>query len=244
MPSELLIDIGHSRIKWGLAENGALMPDSVGRSGGDDPSELFKLIGPKQVERALICGQSRPERVRAVADRARRAGLETDIITTGDRTLPVAPAYKSLGCDRWLALQWPWLAHHAPMLVVDCGTAITVDVVDATGQHRGGWIMAGIEAARAGLFNFAPGLNRELPEIERIDRPARDTARALVRGSALMAAGAIDRAAASAERLLGEPLEAWLTGGDAAEIRPHLARTFHHERHLVLLGLAMASQWQ
>lgn len=242
MPSELLIDIGHSRIKWGLAENGQLLVESVGRSGGDSPSKLFSLMEHKQVERALICGQSRPERVESVAEAAHRAGLKVDIITTGDRSLPVAPAYKSLGCDRWLALQWPWLAHKGPLMVVDCGTAITIDVVDAAGQHRGGWIMAGIETARAGLFSRAPGLNRELPEIERIDRPARDTARALVRGSALMAAGAIDRAATGAEGFLGEPLEAWLTGGDAALIRPHLARNYHHERHLVLLGLASASQ--
>lgn len=56
----------------------------------------------------------------------------------------------SLGIDRWLALLGAInLYPKQNILIIDAGTATTVDLVDATGQHQGGWILAGIQA----LFN-------------------------------------------------------------------------------------------
>lgn len=242
MSADLLIDIGHSRIKWGRLRDGALDVRSIGRAGTDEPDPLFEAIREERCTRALISGQSRPESVKRIADRLRQDRARVDIITTGDRPMPVSPAYKSLGCDRWLALQKPRQEQDGAFVVVDSGTAITVDVVDAAGVHRGGWIMAGIQAARNGLFARAPGLNRPLPEAERIDQPARGTGAALARGAMMLAAGGIDRAVRAAEAAVGEDVGLWLTGGNAAELLPHLERAARHDRHLVLHGLAMATQ--
>ncbi len=55
-----------------------------------------------------------------------------------------------LGIDRWLALLAA--SHLYPkqsVLIIDAGTATTVDLVASNGQHQGGWILAGIKA----LFN-------------------------------------------------------------------------------------------
>jgi len=240
--TELLIDIGHSRMKWALAADGQLAPSSIGRAPAERPDRLLDVIDQAGFERVRVSGQSRPERVEDITRRLRAAGAEVDVLTTGDRDLPVAPAYQTLGCDRWLALQWPWLEARRALVVIDCGTAITIDLVDDNGRHRGGWIMAGVEAARAGLSARAPGLNRVLPEAERVDRPARGTGSALVRGSLLMAAGAIERAIDASAETAGAEISAWLTGGDADAIAPLVRRKLRHERHLVLLGLAMAGQ--
>lgn len=238
----LVIDIGHSRIKWGRVRDGALDEASIGRAATDEPDALYAALDGLDCERALLSGQSRPESVTRIADRLRHDGAQVDIITTGDRRLPVAPAYKSLGCDRWLALQKARLESPGAFVVVDSGTAITVDLVDGDGRHRGGWIMAGIHAARSGLFARAPGLNRTLPEAGDIDRPARDTGSALARGSLLLAAGGIDRAIRAAERAVDDRVSLWLTGGNAAGLVSHLERAARHEQHLVLHGLAMAMQ--
>lgn len=242
MSADLIIDVGHSRIKWARLIDGTIDRPSIGRAATDEPDALFAALDSLGCKRALISGQSRPESVARIANHLRRDGARVDIITTGDRPMPVAPAYKSLGCDRWLALQKPWLEEQGPFVVVDSGTAITVDVVDGDGRHRGGWIMPGIQAARSGLFARAPGLNRPLPEAEQIDHPARDTGRALIRGGLLLAAGGIDRAVRGAERVIEEQVSLWLTGGNAAELVSHLERTARHDRHLVLHGLAMATQ--
>lgn len=242
MSAELIIDIGHSRIKWACVHNGVVDLTSIGRAGTDEPDTLYSGLERANCGRALISGQSRPETVTRISERLRQLGAQVDIIATGGRALPIAPAYKSLGCDRWLALQKPWLEGQSPFVVVDCGTAITVDLVDGGGHHRGGWIMAGIHAARNGLFARAPGLNRPLPEIDEIDRPARDTGAALARGGLMLAAGGIDRAIRAAERAAGAQVSLWLTGGNAAELVSHLERAARHDQHLVLHGLAMATQ--
>jgi len=242
VPHDLIVDIGHSRIKWARAKEGQLDLPSIGRVMTDQPDALFAALQEASCKHALISGQSRPETVNRIADELQQAGTQVDIITTGDRPLPVAPAYKSLGCDRWMALQMPWQQERRAFVVVDSGTAITVDVVDGSGKHRGGWIMAGIETARNGLFMRAPGLNRPLPQAGDIERPARGTGTALARGGLILAAGGIEHAVAAAERAVDDQVSLWLTGGNAAELISHLRREARHQRHLVLHGLALATQ--
>ncbi len=56
----------------------------------------------------------------------------------------------TLGIDRWLALLAATrLYPQKSVLIIDAGTATTVDFVNCDGQHQGGWILAGIQA----LFN-------------------------------------------------------------------------------------------
>lgn len=51
-----------------------------------------------------------------------------------------------LGVDRWLALVGAAeLFPSTNVLIIDAGTATTVDFMLETGEHRGGWILAGIE---------------------------------------------------------------------------------------------------
>lgn len=53
---------------------------------------------------------------------------------------------KQLGVDRWLALVGAaYLYSNQNLLIIDAGTATTVDLLAATGQHHGGWILAGIK---------------------------------------------------------------------------------------------------
>lgn len=242
MPAELLVDIGHSRVKWAAMQDGALDPLSIGRAPIDAPDSLMDAAGALKSRRAILAGQSRPEAVRTIAERLRRHGVEIDTISTGDRDLPVAPAYHGLGCDRWLALQHAWTETRGAQIVIDCGSAITVDVVDGAGVHQGGWIMAGLAVARDGLIARAPGL--EVPDSRGCpaEEPARATDEAIARGSRLLAAGGIERAVRAAERFLGQPGGLWITGGDAVELAEHLELDARHEPHLVLYGLAMAMQ--
>lgn len=49
-----------------------------------------------------------------------------------------------LGVDRWLAMLAAHSLYRGNTCVIDCGTAITVDLVDAQGQHQGGLICPGM----------------------------------------------------------------------------------------------------
>ncbi len=50
----------------------------------------------------------------------------------------------SLGVDRWLAMIGALQVVRSNFCVVDCGTAITADFVDAGGSHLGGYIAPGL----------------------------------------------------------------------------------------------------
>src|SRR5690606_16101045 len=58
---------------------------------------------------------------------------------------------EKLGVDRWLALLAAYTTAAGPCCVVDCGTTITVDFVDRTGRHRGGYIVPGLHLMRDAL---------------------------------------------------------------------------------------------
>ena len=56
----------------------------------------------------------------------------------------------TLGIDRWLALLGAIsLFPKENVLIIDAGTATTLDLLASNGQHQGGWILAGVKA----LFN-------------------------------------------------------------------------------------------
>src|SRR5690625_1016643 len=124
--TEQVIDVGYSRIKWGRVQAGCLDIGSVQCA----PVQQWRQPAAVAPARALILSSSGNAFAGRLAELLRRSGTRTEIITTGDRQLPVAPAYASLGCDRWLALQKPASAKPGSFVVVDAGTAITVDVVD------------------------------------------------------------------------------------------------------------------
>jgi len=240
--ADLIVDVGHSRVKWAFAHQGMLESSAPGSAPVEAFDPLVDAACARASNRALLSGQSRPESVARIAAHLRQTGIEVDTIATGSRSLPVEPAYDELGCDRWLALQFAWRETQAPLVVVDCGTAITIDLVDGAGRHFGGWILAGIGSAREGLLAKAPGLHRPSAEAGETERPATTTAEAIERGSLLLAAGGIERAVRAAERAADASVTLWLTGGDAATLADCIDRSARHEPHLVLHGLAMATQ--
>src|SRR5690606_2659551 len=70
-------------------------------------------------------------------------------------------APERLGADRWLALIAARRIEPGAVCVVDCGTAITIDVMHADGVHLGGLIMPGLGFTRRMLVEAAHGISIE-----------------------------------------------------------------------------------
>ncbi|MEN1727020.1 MAG: type III pantothenate kinase [Pseudomonadota bacterium] len=241
-PSDLVIDLGHSRIKWARAGDGALNLQSVAACPTDQNQTLIELIRQDKPERVIWSPQGRDDIQNKLQHQLQSLGVSCRTVTTGSLDLPVAPAYSSLGSDRWLALQWPWQESGRALCVIDCGSAVTVDAVDGDGLHRGGWILAGRPALSKGLAEQAPQLPVVDADIASLQAPATDSARAIRGGFALQLVGGIERALLQLRSVLGERFDCWLTGGDAPAIRDALAMEVIHDPHLVLRGLAMAGK--
>jgi type III pantothenate kinase len=150
-----------------------------------------------------------------------------------------------LGVDRFAAVVG---AHEMfdslPVCVVGIGTAMTIDLVSASGRHQGGVIVPAPHLMVATLLTRTHGIRRRAQGGAAGGRGifGRSTRDAIERGSRYAAAALIDRAVAEASSLCGrEPLVV-LTGGDAGEVSPLVHSRCLAVPELVLRGLAVLSR--
>jgi len=240
--TELLIDVGNTRIKWARSRNGQII-GSARATPADNVDALFDEWRGLQTppDTARVVSVAAATVARGLSDWLNAEwGIDPDRVETpaiGGGIRVAYPQPSQLGTDRWLAMVGARAAGYLPACVVDCGTAITVDEVGADGIHQGGVIMAGLGAQRAGLAQVAPGL----PSVEwstRAPHLATDTEQALVsghlHGTALAIQGVVRRCMLGSDARL-TPV---LTGGDAPLIARYLDMDVCLRPDLVLEGLA------
>ena len=145
-----------------------------------------------------------------------------------------------LGADRWLALIAAWTKARSAICVVDAGTAVKVDSVDANGQHLGGLIVPGIHMMREALMSktndIAKAAMHSTPSLAGV--LANNTIGAVSRGAVFALAGMADRAAEVIEQSTGTKPKLLITGGDAGMITGTMRARGEIVPDLVLQGLA------
>jgi type III pantothenate kinase len=190
---------------------------------------------------------------RLFAAAARHAkGPKPEFLTTRRRAGGVITAYAEpwrLGVDRFaMAIGAHHLAKGRPVCIVSVGTALTIDLVDARGLHRGGAILPAPPLMVDSLLTKTNGIrHRAGPEAVTNPRGggkahgifARTTRTAIEQGALLAAAAAIDRGAAEARRSVGRAPLVLLTGGGAKSVAPLIRGAYTSVPDLVLQGLAV-----
>jgi type III pantothenate kinase len=139
------------------------------------------------------------------------------------------------------------LAKTRDALVVNVGTALTIDLVDGQGLHRGGAIAPGPDTMIASLLNGTNGIRRRARGGKAVGSGARrvfanNTAQGLAAGANFAAAALIDRAAAEARARLGRAPLLLLTGGGADALRTYIKSPLRGVPDLVLRGLAVLAR--
>ncbi|HET7568972.1 MAG TPA: type III pantothenate kinase [Gammaproteobacteria bacterium] len=237
----LLIDIGNSRIKWAFADGATLGETQVAPT--RPFPDGFAAIGamsetPVRIICANVAGAEAAEAVTAWADE--RYSLAPILLRAEGHAFGIRNAYGEpdrLGADRWAALIGARRRSDKAVCVVDCGTAITVDLLDDDGRHRGGLIGPGVATMRRALYGTTAGI---ADEGEGAVAPlAADTRSAVTAGTLYMAAAFIDRARAETEATLARDVPCLLTGGDAPILAPLLRGRYEMAPDLVLEGLAV-----
>jgi type III pantothenate kinase len=146
-----------------------------------------------------------------------------------------------LGADRWLGLIGAWTMARTALCVVDAGTAVKVDGVDASGQHLGGLLAPGIHMMREALMNRTSDIAKaalcSTPSLAGI--LANNTIGAVSRGAVFALAGMADRAAEVIEQSTGARPKLFITGGDAGMITGTMLGHGEIVPDLVLRGLAL-----
>lgn len=243
----ILLDIGNGRVKAGIrSDDGTVVPvgDASHRERGLPAAlESLRLPAGDDLLAACVAG---PAAVAALEAWAEGRGSRLRRLATSARAAGVTCAYAEpsrLGADRWAALAGARARTAGPCLVVDAGSAITVDAMQSGGHHLGGWIAPGIGLMRELLHqrtgDLAPFSAKSRDAEEGAEFPT-DTRPAIAAGTREAAVGLVRMAR---ERLAGRaaaPVTVFLTGGDAALLAPSLPDALVLP-HLVLEGLARLS---
>ena len=170
----------------------------------------------------------------------RYLGFDSVVVEPGIRTglsiLNDNP--KEVGADRIADAVAAYNLHGGPTVVVDFGTATTLDGISAKGEYLGGAIFPGIDISLDALFARAAALRRvELVEPRNVI--GRSTVEAIqsgvVYGYTAMVDGMVERFAAE----LGAAPTVVSTGGLSGLMTPLSARILHHEPWLTLHGLRL-----
>lgn len=235
--STWLFDLGNSRLKCAPLRDGRIGEVIAVDHDGTAFAPGWEQRLPARLDAASVASVAASaltvELLDALALRCARISLaRTQAAFDGVRIAYAQP--QRLGVDRFLAL----LAAHArevqPALVVGIGTALTVDLLDAGGLHRGGRIAPSPALMRAALHARAPQLPIEGGAWREF---ADDTADALASGCDGAALGLIEGSLRAAATLLSEPPRLLLHGGGATALLPRLGDAVHAPA-LVLEGLA------
>jgi type III pantothenate kinase len=249
--STLLIDIGNSRIKWAV-----LRPQGLGRQqtlplAGDGADAFARLAaGARGVREVVVVSVAGSARERALKAALRAAGRPSPRFMTSSREAAgLRNGYRDvwrLGADRWVAAIGAWHAagRRRAVCVIDVGTASTVDVVDASGQHQGGLIAPGPALMVAALLKGTRGIAlRAQGRARRRAGPlAADTGSAILAGALESTVALIERAARQARRTHGAATQVFLTGGGAQQLKSLIGIRFVDAPDLVLQGLAILAR--
>jgi len=247
----LLIDIGNSRVKWASLQRGKCAASHNAARPLENQWATFaseawtKLRAPKKILVCNVAGQAQADALREWA--LQQWQIEPEFIIAQEMAFGVRNAYtvpERLGADRWAGLIAARARWQEALCVVDAGTAITLDVIDADGVHLGGLILPGIEMMRRSLLERSEGIRlaADAPSGGNISLLARDTRDGIDGGTLYAAVAAIDRIITDTGAALGVSLTGVITGGDAATLLPLLAGPYHHVPELVLDGLAVIAE--
>jgi type III pantothenate kinase len=255
----LTIDAGNTRTKWAIFN----LNGEITRHGACVNNQLSDIdLSPESLGYARVI-------ISNVAGSTHAAQLEKALalykrpviwIKASHEACNVINGYaeaETLGTDRWASLIAAWNIKRAPCVVVNAGTAVTIDALDIQagsdqqGEFLGGMILPGLNlmqtslglgTAQLPIKDATQDLNDNMPT----DIFAKSTIQAIEAGAVHAITGAIEHMANALEAKCGRTPFIILSGGDASIIQSYLTDAVTNPTvivdNLVLKGLYLLSK--
>ena len=139
---KLLIDAGNTRIKWALVTGDDWLRSGVlpVEQAGELPQQFSEMQNIQQIWVSNVAGEEIAQHIRNI--RVGQPGQPhfavAHFIVAKEAQCSVRNGYSNagqLGSDRWAALIAAWHLARRGCLVVNCGTATTIDTLSAQGEQ-------------------------------------------------------------------------------------------------------------
>jgi type III pantothenate kinase len=242
----LLLDIGNSRLKWALCKGGVLMNmGAMPHKVHDCPQHVEQILAgipkPTRIFASNVLGQQISTSIDART--LARVGVMVEYVVSGAEACGIRSGYREpnrLGSDRFAALVGAHYHFGCDCIVIDCGTAVTIDALLKDGIHLGGLISPGFMLMRESLMARITAL--ETHRSASVVLFGRDTEEGVQSGCLRILAAGIEGTTATMVKDMSKDTIRLLCGGDAMDLAALLGAAYLCEPHLVLKGLAVMSE--
>ncbi|MFQ5651314.1 MAG: type III pantothenate kinase [bacterium] len=260
-PKLITIDVGNSRIKLGLFEK-----NDDFRQGGHLPKYLRSMAinldesvpweelarwteNAPDLVAAVILGGVNPRGRDKVLDGWPATGWPDPVIIDNPFVLPIkinVASPRTVGVDRLLNAIAGNIIRPAgrPMIIIDSGTATTIDVVSAAGTFEGGAILPGFQLGAIALHQYTamlPHITNEELARRTPNSIGKNTRDALRSGLFWGQFGGVKELVRLHQESLSEKPVIVVTGGAGRLIAPRMPEVLH-EPFLALQGLVIVGQ--
>lgn len=241
----LELDVGNTRIKWRLLDEQSGLASELAFA--QNHAELF----------AALLAVPLPRMVRMSSVRGGESNDEIEEWVNNQWSLPVHIArvvracggvrnqYQDqtrLGVDRWLAMLAAFRKAAGTCVIIDSGTALTIDVIDKQGLHQGGYITPGRQLMHKSLEQ-----NTRIRLSEQLDPDSLElgnSTNSAVRNGTLAAQVSLINEVVAEVLALDASTRVFFAGGDAELLaKQSIAQEFEIVASLVLDGLAIANPY-
>lgn len=194
---KLLIDVGNSKTKMGIWNYGRLLNVSL-----SETKNILKNISNYKTKRIngiyITSVISSKENKKIITYIEKNFKIKPHQIKSTKSMLGVNNGYikpTKLGDDRWCTIVGLYKLYKKPLLIVDSGTAITLDCVNNNGKHLGGYILSGSDGYQSSFTNSYNLKSIKLKNINPIKKfkPSKSTDEAILEGYVLMVTSAIEK---------------------------------------------------
>lgn len=237
------LDCGNTRIKWRLRDECEVLEKNSCLTSDGLEQIAITDVSRNNISRVLVSSVLDDDyRKNIVAWSLGYLGLNPEFAMSEPNGHGVTNGYQQpekLGVDRWLGILAVRAKSAEAFVVIDCGSAITVDVVTAQGEHLGGYIAPGLKLMREALTVKTNAINLGRIGYPEDSFPGRNTVLAIKAAELIMITGLVAHAKNILQHYEMTEPTLWITGGDGEWLSTVLENSIFVE-DLVLDGLSIA----
>lgn len=239
---KIVIDIGNSHCKWGRVEGNNVVEKAVLPLKDSDESwgKQIAAWNVSSASRFILAGVN-PQVLHELKAWLKAHNHVVDTISSY-KEIPIRVCVdfpEQVGLDRLLNAV---AVERQPAIVIDAGSAVTVDLVNQDCEFAGGAIFPGLRLMAESLHQFTAQLPRVNVTFPSPALPARNTADAVHAGIVHAVAGGIVACVQEMQQSFGNSATVYLTGGNGPELRQHLKLNVIEAPLLTLQGILIAAR--
>nr|CAA6809383.1 MAG: Pantothenate kinase type III, CoaX-like (EC [uncultured Thiotrichaceae bacterium] len=250
----LLVDAGNTRLKWSYLQDGERSEQQASTYAEGmtvvraAESTLTAILQKSDVQRMVVVHVLGDEFSSALKLFCQSNHCELLLVSSAADTYGIKLAYPNpahLGADRLVGLAAARaLSAGKAAIIVDCGTAVTVDAITADNVHLGGLITPGLNLLQRALFQHTQAKHMDTSLVDDPQIFTDNTAAAIGSGCLFSLVGTIEGICQRMQHQMAEQPLKIICGGDAARLHQWLGDGFVLQPAALMDGLQAIAEYE